>query len=72
MRHFVIVFQDDMEVLQENQEKMMTHINTLRYRMKQMEQSQQKVTAMLGAIMKHHGVSYDEEDAQEDEFMMDR
>ena len=59
-----------MEVLQENQEKMLGQMNQVRYRLKQMEANNQKLTSMVTALMKHQGVTYDEEDAQEDEFLL--
>ena len=61
--------QDDMERMEENQEKMMGNINNLRYRMKELEQQNQKLQGMMLALLKAQGVAYDEEDAQENEFI---
>ena len=63
-------FQDDMELLQENQEKMIQNINLMRRRMKNMESQNQKLGGMLAAMLKAQGVEYMEEDAQDEEFLL--
>ena len=55
-----------MEQLQENQEKMMDHINNLRFRVKTLNQQNETLTNMMTAMMKHMNVEYQEEDFQDD------
>lgn len=51
-----------MEVLQENQEKMMKSITFLRHRMKNIEANHAQMLNMLSALLKHHEVDYRKED----------
>ncbi|ELT91340.1 hypothetical protein CAPTEDRAFT_201917 [Capitella teleta] len=53
---------DEMEVLQENQEKMLKNINSMRIRMKNMETSNAQLSNMLAALLKHHDVQFTDED----------
>lgn len=62
MSMFVCVMQDDMEILQENQEKLLNNVNSLRYRMKNMEANHERMFSMLSALLKHHKVDFEDED----------
>ena len=61
------LFQDEMEQLQDNQEKMMTQINNLRGKLKSMGQNQETLQAMVTALLKHHKVEWQDEDFQAEE-----
>ena len=56
-----------MEQLQENQEKMMSNIDNLRFRFKNLNSQNEKLESMLTAIMKHQNIEWDEEDAREED-----
>jgi hypothetical protein len=51
-----------MEILQENQEKMMKTIDSLRTRLKGMEANHVQMMNMMTALLKHHEVQFVDED----------
>ena len=55
--------QDEMERLEENQEKIMNTIGNLRYRIKNMEQQNIRIENMLKTIMTSQGIDFEDEDA---------
>jgi hypothetical protein len=57
---------DEMEQLQENQDKMMGHMMGIRNRIKGLNERQEKLESMMEALLEHHGVQWQEVDGQED------
>ena len=53
--------------MQENQEKMMKQVQTMRQRMKNMNQQNDRLESMLKQIMKAQNIEFNEEDANEDD-----
>jgi hypothetical protein len=51
-----------MEILQENQEKMMKTIDSLRTRLKGMEANHVQMMNMMTDLLKHHEVQFVDED----------
>ncbi len=56
-----------MERLEENQEKIIKTISTLRFRVKNMEQQNIRIEHMLKALLVSQGVEYEDEDAALDD-----
>ena len=62
-----LLSQDEMEVLEENQEKMQQELSNLKGRMKNMRAQNEKIESMLTALLKKHEVEWQEEDEQQDD-----
>ena len=60
-------FQDDMERLEENQEKLLRQVTTLRRTVKDMKSQNEKLESMLSALLTSQGVEWQEEDAYQEE-----
>ena len=63
----LLLLQDEWEVVQENQDKMMKQLATVRTRVKQLDQQNQQMASMLTAIVKHHNIELEDEDFIADE-----
>ena len=59
--------QEDIEIVQENQEKMMKQMTTMRQRIKAMTQQNERLEAMMLQLMKAQGVEFTEEDVNEED-----
>ena len=56
-----------MEVVQENQEKMIGQMQTMRQRMKAMAQHNERLEAMMKQLLRAQNVEIEEEDDQEED-----
>ncbi|XP_078001472.1 transient receptor potential cation channel subfamily A member 1 homolog isoform X2 [Glandiceps talaboti] len=58
---------EPIDEVMENQEVLMDTVNNLRYRMKNIKEQNKRIESMLEAIIKGQGISFEEEDAEDQE-----